>query len=216
MDLQKEISNQIEDLLQKNPHGLTISEIVKVVQINRSTARQYLENLLISGRLEKRLLGRSKIYMPSRRVPLSPVLSISSDFVILLDYFLRIIFANEPFLKFVGSTSKKLVGKHIENTAVAQVFDESFAQLIEKLNEGIIGNEWSGEIEFSTKNVILFCRIVPTVFDDVRYSEDITNEIGGRALRRKQRPGLTDNSVILTRNKSGTNKPPPCEKSRRI
>jgi PAS domain S-box-containing protein len=116
------------------------------------------------------------------------VLSISSDFVILLDYFLRIIFANEPFLKFVGTNSKKLVGKHIENTPIAQVFDESFARFIDKLNEGILGNEWSGEIEFRTKNVILFCRIVPTVFDDGGWGvsvilEDITErKLAERAM----------------------------------
>ncbi|HJX56560.1 MAG TPA: PAS domain S-box protein [Methanoregula sp.] len=208
MDIQKVISNQIEDLLQKNPQGLNISEIVRAIHITRNAAGPYLEHLAESGQIEVRLIGRSKIYMLSRRVPLSPVLSISSDFVILLDYFLRIIFANEPFLNLIGTTSKKMTGKNIEDTPVARVFGESFARFIEKLNDGIEGKEWSGELELSTKNMILFCRIVPIVFDDGGWGvsvilEDITErKLAERAMRESEATARTlinapTDSVIL-------------------
>jgi PAS domain S-box-containing protein len=83
-----------------------------------------------------------------------------------LDSSLRIIFANEPFLKLVRTDSKNLLGKNIEYTPVALVFDEAFTGFIENIREGITGKEWSGEIALSTKDIILFCRIAPTVFDD--------------------------------------------------
>ncbi len=38
MGLKKEISDQIKDLLRKNPQGLSITDIVKAVNINRNTA----------------------------------------------------------------------------------------------------------------------------------------------------------------------------------
>ena len=166
MVLRKEIALQIKDLLKENPQGLSITDIVKVVTINRNTAGRYLENLLISGQVEMRRLGMAKIYMLSQRVPLSAVLSISSELVMQLDSSLRIIFANEPFLKLVRTDSKNLLGKNIEYTPVALVFDEAFTGFIENIREGITGKEWSGEIALSTKDIILFCRIAPTVFDD--------------------------------------------------
>ena len=179
MVLRKEIALQIKDLLKENPQGLSITDIVKVVDINRNTAGRYLENLLVSGQVEMRRLGMAKIYMLSQRVPLSAVLSISSELVMQLDSSLRIIFANEPFLKLVEIDSKNLLGKNIEYTPVALVFDDLFPGFHENIREGLMGKEWSGEIALSTKDIILFCRIAPTVFDDGRKGvsvilEDIT------------------------------------------
>jgi len=179
MVLRKEIALQIKDLLKENPQGLSITDIVKVVDINRNTAGRYLENLLVSGQVEMRRLGMAKIYMLSQRVPLSAVLSISSELVMQLDSSLRIIFANEPFLKLVGTDSKNLLGKNIEYTPVALVFDDLFLGFHENIREGLTGKEWSGEIALSTKDIIFFCRIAPTVFDDGRKGvsvllEDIT------------------------------------------
>ena len=179
MVLRKEIALQIKNLLKENPQGLSITDIVKVVDINRNTAGRYLENLLVSGQVEMRRLGMAKIYMLSQRVPLSAVLSISSELVMQLDSSLRIIFANEPFLKLVGTDSKNLLGKNIEYTPVALVFDDLFPGFHENIREGLMGKEWSGEIALSTKDIILFCRIAPTVFDDGRKGvsvilEDIT------------------------------------------
>jgi len=181
MVLRKEIALQIKDLLKENPQGLSITDIVKVVTINRNTAGRYLENLLISGQVEMRRLGMAKIYMLSQRVPLSAVLSISSELVMQLDSSLRIIFANEPFLNLVETDSKTLLGKNIEYTPVALVFDEAFTGFLENIKEGINGKEWAGDIELTIKDLIFFCRIAPTVFDDGRKGvsvllEDITRE----------------------------------------
>jgi|WetSurMetagenome_2_1015567.scaffolds.fasta_scaffold20440_3 PAS domain S-box-containing protein len=179
MVLRKDITLQIKDLLKENPQGLSITDIVKVVAINRNTAGRYLENLLISGQVEMRRLGMAKIYLISQRVPVSAVLSISSELVMQLDSSLRIIFANEPLLKLVETDNKDLLGKNIEYTPIALLFDEIFTGFLENIREGISGKEWSGEIALTTKEVILFCRIAPTVFDDGRKGvsvifEDIT------------------------------------------
>lgn len=179
MGLKKEISDQIKDLLQKNPQGLSITEIVREININRNTAGRYLENLLVSGQVELRHFGMAKIYRLSQRVPLSAVLSISAESVIQLDSFLRILFVNESFCSLAGTDSTNLVGKNIEYTPVAVVFDELFVGFLERIREGVAGIEWSGEIPISIKDSILFCRIAPTVFEDGRKGvsvilEDIT------------------------------------------
>jgi ACT domain-containing protein len=79
MVLRKDVTIQIKNLLKKNPNGLSITKIVKALGINRNTAGRYLENRLVSGQVEMRRFGMAKIYMLSQRVPLSAVLSISSE-----------------------------------------------------------------------------------------------------------------------------------------
>jgi len=205
MVLRKDITLQIKDLLKENPQGLSITDIVKVVAINRNTAARYLENLLISGQVEMRRLGMAKIYVLSQRVPLSAVLSISSELIMQMDSSLRIIFANEPFLKLIGTDSKSLVGKNIEYTPVALVFDEVFTQFIANIRQGIAGEEMSGEISLNTKDIILFCRIAPTVFDDGKKGvsvifEDITQrKQAERKIEESERQFrlLAENSVDL-------------------
>ena len=179
MVLIKDITSKIKDILNKNPQGMTITQITQKTRINRNTVGRYLENLLVSGQVEMRRFGMKKIYALSQRVALSSILSISSELVVQMDHNLRIIYANEPFLNLVGSDNNNLIGKNIEYTPVSMVFDELFEGFIENIKEGVLGKEWSGEFVLSTKDIHLFCRIVPTVFDDGRRGvsvilEDIT------------------------------------------
>jgi PAS domain S-box-containing protein len=179
MVLKKEISLQIKNVLKENPQGLRITDIVKKVNISRNTAGRYLENLLVSGQVEMRRFGMAKIYTLSQRVPLSALLSISSELVLQLDSSLRVIYANEPFLLLVGTDIKNLSGKNIEFTSVALVFEDFITEFIKNLKDAVSGKEWSGEIFLSPKDITFFCRIAPTVFADGRKGvtvilEDIT------------------------------------------
>ena len=181
MVLIKDITTKIKDVLNKNPQGMSILQIARKTGINRNTVGRYLENLLVSGQVEMHRFGMKKIYALSQRVALSSILSISSELVVQMDSSLRIIYANEPFLHLVGSDNNSLVGKNIEFTPVSMLFDELFGGFIENIKEGIAGKEWSGEFVLSTKDIHLFCRIVPTVFDDGRKGvsvllEDITEQ----------------------------------------
>jgi PAS domain S-box-containing protein len=181
MVLRKEITIQIKDLLKKNPQGLSITEIVGAIGVNRNTAGRYLENLLVSGQVEMRRFGMAKIYMLSQRVPLSAILSISSELVVQLDSNLRIIFINEPFLDLIRTHGKEVLGKNIEYTSVATVFEEAFPWLIRKIRDGLNGIERSGDIALRLKGLIFFYRIAPTVFEDGRKGvsvilEDITEQ----------------------------------------
>lgn len=174
------IAVKIKDVLKKNPQGMNITQMFRVMDINRNTLSRYLETLLVSGQVEMRRLGMGKIYTLSERVPLSEVLSISSELVIQLDKSLRITFANEPFLHLIGTERKHLIRKNIEYTPVALVFDASFPLFMENIRKGIAGEKWAGEISLSSKDIVVFCRIIPTVFDDGQRGvsvilEDITH-----------------------------------------
>ena len=75
----REITAQIKEALARNPQGLSITDIVREIPVNRNTAGRYLEKLLISGQVEMRHFGMAKIYTLANRVPVSAVLSISSE-----------------------------------------------------------------------------------------------------------------------------------------
>ena len=81
---QKELS-RIRALLKAHPHGLTVTDIAKKIDINRNSIAKYLDILLISGQVEKRVVGKAKVYSLSHRVPISAILSLSSDAIVIID-----------------------------------------------------------------------------------------------------------------------------------
>jgi len=179
MALSRQITVRITDLLKEHPQGLSITDIVKKIDINRNTAGRYLENLLVSGQVEMRHFGMAKIYALSNRMPQSALLSISSDLVMQLDAGLRIIFANEPFLKMLGVPSAELFGKNIEYTAAVTVFDDPLENFIRHLKNGVLGKERRSTLTQNNGERMFSCHISPIAFNDGRKGvsvllEDVT------------------------------------------
>ncbi|MDP3564396.1 MAG: PAS domain S-box protein [Methanoregula sp.] len=168
MPLSRENTARITDLLRDNPQGLSITDIVKKIAINRNTAGRYLENLLIAGQVEMRHFGMAKIYALSNRIPQSAMLSISSDLVMQLDSSLRIVFANEPFLNLLRVTASDLTGKNIEYTAAVLIFEDAIDDFITVLKTGVAGKEWHGTLALKKGDLFFSCYIAPTVFNDGR------------------------------------------------
>ena len=166
MALKKEITEQIKDLLKQNPGGLSITAIVRQIPINRNTAGKYLENLMVSGQVEMRHFGMAKIYSLAQRVPLSAMLSISSELIMLLDTGRRVLYANGAMLDFLGSTQGDLYGKALEYTPCVVVFDDTFDILKRRVQNGVAGKEWSGELVAKNGEIIFSCKIAPAVFEE--------------------------------------------------
>ena len=168
MALNREITAQITDLLREYPQGLSITDMVKKIEINRNTAGRYLENLLVSGQVEMRHFGMAKIYALSNRIPQSAMLSLSSDLVMQLDSSLRIVFANEPFLNLLRVTSADLLGKNIEYSAAVLLFDDALEEFIAILKTGISGKDWQGTLALNKGDLFYSCHVTPMVFNDGR------------------------------------------------
>ena len=80
MSLEEETISKIKKLLKHHPKGLTISETSSRLKMNRNSAAKYLEVLLISGQVESRSFGTAKVFFLSHRIPISAMLSISTEF----------------------------------------------------------------------------------------------------------------------------------------
>jgi PAS domain S-box-containing protein len=166
MVLSREITARIKEVLEKHPEGLSITALVESVDVNRNTAGRYLENLLLSGQVEMRRFGMAKLYTLSKRLPVSSVLSISSELVMQLDFSQRIFYANDTLLTFLGVPAKDLFGKNIEFTPFSIMFEEVFPELLDRFRQGLKGEEWRGELSRPVKGTFFFCRIAPTVFTE--------------------------------------------------
>lgn len=166
MELSRQITARIREVLEKHPEGLSITDLVKSVDVNRNTAGRYLENLLLSGQVEMRRFGMAKMYTLAKRLPVSSVLSISSELVMQLDFFQRVFYANDPLLTFLGAPAKDLFGKNIEYTPFAIVFEDVFSELLDRFRRGLKGEEWRGELSRPVQGRFFFCLVTPTVSNE--------------------------------------------------
>ena len=165
MVLRQQTSAQIKEVLKKNPQGLSITDIVREVHVNRNTAGRYLEKLLISGQVEMRHFGMAKIYALANRVPVSAVLSISSELILQLDNSTRIVFINDAFARFLATPAGDLVGKNIEYSPLVTAFDDLFDGFLARMRVGLDGAEWRGELGPVKGGITFSCRIAPTALD---------------------------------------------------
>ena len=166
MVLSRDITARIKEVLEKHPEGLSITDLVRSVKVNRNTAGRYLENLLLSGQVEMRRFGMAKMYTLTKRMPVSSFLSLSSELVMQLNSSQRVIYANDPLLAFLGAPAKDLFGKNIEFTSFPIVFEDIFPELLDRFRKGLNGEEWHGELSRPVREKFFFCRITPTVSDE--------------------------------------------------
>jgi len=180
MVLSGETTARIRQVLEQHPEGISITDLVKSVEINRNTAGRYLENLLMSGQVEMRRFGMAKLYTLTKRLPVSSVLSLSSELVLQLDAGQRLFYANDPLLRFLGVPAKDLFGKNIEFTRFPVVFEDTYTELLDRFRNGLRGEEWRGELSRPVQGRFFLCRITPAVSNEGKKGisvllEDITD-----------------------------------------
>jgi PAS domain S-box-containing protein len=161
---------RIKDLLKISPKGLTIEEVSKNLSLNRATAAKYLNSLVMSGQADMRELGRAKLFYRSQRLPLTNLLSLASDLILILDNDLFIQEANDPFLACFKVSKEELKGRQLEHSSLASYFtEEHFAALKQALDGS--GSIFEIDIERIGKHRYFRMKFIPLVF-----------EAGGRAV----------------------------------
>ncbi|RPJ53800.1 MAG: PAS domain S-box protein [Methanobacteriota archaeon] len=113
MHREDEAGPAILKLLKINPRGLTVSDIAKKIGINRNAAAKHLEVLAAEGRVESRLYGTAKVYSIAQRVPLSAFLCFTKNLILILDEDLRVVQANDQYLKLAGLSKPDLIGRNV-------------------------------------------------------------------------------------------------------
>ena len=156
---------EILEKLKENPRGMSVSELAEALSISRNTAARYLDKLLLSGRAEMRTFGKAKVFFAAKRVPVSAMLNLSSEMVLLINSELCIIQANKPVLDLLSCTSEEIVGSCIFEGAGRALCG---GELTEHLRSALRGNTVRDELILARNDVtfILEERIFPIVLPD--------------------------------------------------
>jgi PAS domain S-box-containing protein len=165
MDVNRKELSDIKEVLKDNPRGMTVTEISKSVKMNRHSVAKYLEVLVAAGHVDMRSFGPSKVYYLSQRVPLSAMLSFSSDLITILDKDMIVRNANEKFLEFMKLKREEALNKNIEN------FNHPMRMsppILPYIKASIDGKEQTLDVSFPNggKEAYFTIKFIPTVFDD--------------------------------------------------
>jgi PAS domain S-box-containing protein len=156
---------RIKTLLKFNPKGLTITEISQKLKLSRISVSKYLDILLISGQVEMKMYGVAKAFFLSSRVPISAMLSFSSDFILVLDNNLQILQINDNFLTFLGVDKGILLGNSVSHPSLQFLKELPLQTMLEERAEK---KEIATEVTtiHDGKQYYFRTKLIPTVFDD--------------------------------------------------
>jgi PAS domain S-box-containing protein len=157
--------DKIIAVLKDNPRGMTVTDVGKAVRMNRNSVAKYLEMLVMAGRVDMETFGPSKVYFISQRVPISAMLSVTSDAVVTLNDDLKILFANDSFLELAGREREDVVGHKISANTIPVL---SRPEFITEIRKAMQGKELTMEIRIQKLRQDYFynLKMIPTVFED--------------------------------------------------
>jgi PAS domain S-box-containing protein len=154
----------IRELLRKYPKGLTIEEVSKKLSLNRTTAAKYLNAFVLTGHADMRTLGSAKLFYLTERVPLTNILSLSSDLILILDKDLFIQEVNAAFLGYFRMEKEDLRERQLAQSPLAQYFTAGEFSCIER---ALDGEGSASEVQFGLTGDGRFFRMkcIPLTFE---------------------------------------------------
>ena len=156
---------RIKNILNENPRGLTIQELSRGVDINRNSIAKYLDVMLISGHVEMRPVGRAKMYYYTDRVPMSAMLNISSEYIVVFNKTLEIIQVNNTFLDFFHITREAILGKKLKELPINMM---KLNDILSKFmnNQNTIRTSSEISLQINNSHYYLIVNFIPTTFED--------------------------------------------------
>lgn len=156
----------IKELLSGSSQGLSITEIARELHLHRTTAAKYLDMLQMKGDVELRIMGTSKVYHPSCRIPAAIVRNFYTGPYILFTARLIVKEYSENLDEICGIKGD-ITGKDLTDDMLSSLIDDTLSGLCKR---AVLGNPGQLDIAIKIKKITknLHIRITPTVFDDGR------------------------------------------------
>ncbi|HWQ63919.1 MAG TPA: PAS domain S-box protein [Methanospirillum sp.] len=155
---------RVKELLRQQHQGMTITDIAEKLGKNKHSVGRYLDILHASGHVDLRTFGMAKVYTLSSRVPLSALLSYTTDLVMVVDKNLRVLQVNDPFLSLIGIDKDQVLFQEIRYIAAP---NPAIHTLLNVMAEQIIIGIDLEEVALETDPKRYYhLKVVPTVFED--------------------------------------------------
>lgn len=171
-------SQTYQDILETFKLGkkaLTISDISRLSGHHRHTVARYLDNLVLSGKLEMRQHGQKKKYYISDIQPESSILNFSPHMLIILNTDLSIRWANNSFLRMINTSIEAISNLSIEALQLDELFGPELLAAIRTVSPGDTRTE-EARIEHDDKVTLYLFTISSVAFFQERPALVITGE----------------------------------------
>lgn len=180
-----QVVEQIKGLLGQNRKGITLTDIGLSLNMHRNSVSKYMGILEARGEVESSSFGNTRVFYPTKRLPLSSLLQITSDLVCMVDKSKYITNANPGFYDFFGIGEKDIQGKTIDeirttlcdNPLLMDIFSVFLGE------EEVISETTISKIEngCQMRNFHFRVKAIPTTFEDgasgtTLWMEDVTSE----------------------------------------
>lgn len=105
----------LRNTLQNIKKPLSIAEISRISNLSRITTARYLDQMHLSGQVKMYEIGRAKKYILSSEQFTHNLCDLSSNFVLILDQYLRVVFVNESYLKASKTNKCEIINRRIDS-----------------------------------------------------------------------------------------------------
>jgi PAS domain S-box-containing protein len=156
--------NRIKSFLKGSHRGYTVTEISRSIEINRNSVAKYLDVLRTMGIVDMKLVGSAKVFSLTKRIPIASILSLSSDYIFVLDEDFIVTYVNENVLNFEKKQIDDIVGKPVDSIGFVLL---SILDIGNILDECILGKDILKEIEIKNDGQISYFRakFVPSILE---------------------------------------------------
>jgi len=80
-----QVIEQIKGLLSQHRRGMTLSDIGTSLNMHRNSVSKYVGILEARGEVVSSSFGNTRVFYPSKRIPLSSLIDVTSDLVCMID-----------------------------------------------------------------------------------------------------------------------------------
>ena len=155
---------EITQLLADQPHGMTITSIAAASGIGRNRVAKYLDVLTISGRTGMKQVGNAKVFFLMDRVPVTSMLNLSSDYIIVVNDRREVAYVSDNFLEDEELSRCDVIGTEISRLSLSLL---PFPDLTDHIRQALEGVEGMTECSVPNGGTQQWFRakIIPTVLE---------------------------------------------------
>lgn len=165
MDNDEKKINHLKEILNEHPKGLTITEIAKLLKLNRISTSKYLNILLALGQAEMRIHGPSKVFYPSQRVPISSILNFSSSLFLVMNDNLSIMSVNDALLNCFSIRKEDLIGHRLDYSPIGSYITQNLIDSIQR-SSNFLETTFEEKWEVFGEEKYFKIKIIPITFED--------------------------------------------------